>query len=604
MKPHSLRKLKQVLRRTYHLFQKKKGALAPTEKAQIHNLLSQLQEQILAQDREAAHKTAIELQSTAKIHLRKTSFEQARDFVFAIGFALFVAVIVRQTWFEFYEIPTGSMRPTLKEQDRLVVSKTDFGINFPLKPEHIYFNPDLVQRGGIFVFTGENMDISDVDTLYFYIFPGKKQYIKRLMGKPGDTLYFYGGRLYGMDQTGNDISQQLNPPELSKIDHVPYIHFEGKVKTGREINGVYSPVLFYQMNEPIARLSYNPLGKIEGTLEPTFQQMGNYSNLWGIKNYAMARLVKRSEIKTAQHLADAPLYLELKHHPSLENARIGFDERGRLRPMLSLQTSYIPLSETHLHTIFDNLYTARFEIKNGSAFRYGANPTYAHPFAPSLSDVPNGTYEFYYGTAYRVSWQGIELQLDPTHPLYHFDPDRVQTLFNLGMEFDTRFAPESKHAMLMPARFAYFRDGALYLMGAPILAKEDPTLTAFVEEENKRPIPFVDQGAPLNPDGTLNIPLIKKYGLKVPPQMYLALGDNYAMSADSRDFGFVPQSNLRGGPDFIFWPPCHRWGAPNQPPYPFFNAPRTLIWTLGAIVATLWYIYHRRRSTLPLNFDK
>ena len=32
---------------------------------------------------------------------------------------------------------------------------------------------------------------------YIFILSGKKQYIKRLMGKPGDILYFYGGEIYG-----------------------------------------------------------------------------------------------------------------------------------------------------------------------------------------------------------------------------------------------------------------------------------------------------------------------------------------------------------------------------------------------------------------------
>ena len=34
----------------------------------------------------------------------------------AIAIALVVATLVRQTWFELYEIPTGSMRPTLKKK--------------------------------------------------------------------------------------------------------------------------------------------------------------------------------------------------------------------------------------------------------------------------------------------------------------------------------------------------------------------------------------------------------------------------------------------------------------------------------------------------------
>jgi signal peptidase I len=602
MKINSLRKSTQILRRTYHLFQKKKKHLSPEAKTRLQEVFTSLQSAIMAKDATIADLKAKELQNLAKLLLKKTPFEQARDSVFAVGFALVIAILVRLTWFELYEIPTGSMRPTLKEQDRLLVSKTDFGINYPLKPEHIYFNPALTKRSGIFVFTGENMDIRDVDTLYFYIFPGKKQYIKRLMGKPGDTLYFYGGLIYGIDENGQDISQELQLPELNRIDHVPYIHFEGKIKTGRKVDGVYSPIVLYQMNEAVAELSFTTSGKVAAALTPPFANVDDYGNLFGIKNYAMTRLVTKSEVKSPQGLEEGALYLEIKHHPSLKNAKVAFDEYGRLRPMLTPAISYIPLQENNLRTLMANIYTARFEVGNGVALRYGSNPSYARPFAPTLPNVPNGCYEFYYGKAYKIYPQGIEVQLPADHPLYQFSQERIQLLFNLGMEFDTRFAPDSTHPTLMPARFAYFRNGDLYVAGNVLFKKDDPTLIAFVEKESKTTTPFIDPGPPLTQDGQLDVAFIKKYGVKLPPKMYMALGDNYAMSADSRDFGFVPESNLRGGPDLIFWPPGPRWGMPNQPPYPFFNGPRTIIWILALLSCSGWYIVHRRRNKLPLNF--
>ena len=91
----------------------------------------------------------------------------------------------------------------------------------------------LIQRNSIVVFSGEDMDIRDVDTHYFYIFPGKKQYVKRLIGKPGDTLYFYGGLIYGMDKEGKDISHELQLSRLNQIEHIPFIQFEGKITTSK-----------------------------------------------------------------------------------------------------------------------------------------------------------------------------------------------------------------------------------------------------------------------------------------------------------------------------------------------------------------------------------
>lgn len=617
---YSLRKSKSIFKHTISLFKKKKNRLSEETQKTFINTLTQLQNEIAAKNRENADLLAKRSEALCQQHLRKSSFEQFRDLIGALGFALIIAILVRQMWFEFYEIPTGSMRPTLKEQDRLVVSKTDFGINVPLKPKQFLFDPTLVKRNGIVVFTGENMDIHDVDTLYFYIFPGKKQYVKRLMGKPGDLIYFYGGRLYGVDEAGNDISATFQDPSLDAIEHIPFIDFERKLSLpSTPTQGYYSPVILYQMNEPVAKLSVTPQGIVQGEMlnPPNVRATGapplqSYSEMWGFKNFGTARLLNRDQVRVLTDsdpaaMENGVLYLEIRHHPSLQSARLIQDEWGRRRPALGTSTSIIPLQDHHVKAIFDHMYTARFQIKNGLGYRYGGSST-ASPFAPAFAGVPDGCYEYYYGKAYKVGWQGITHLLPSDHPLYRYTPEITQLLYDVGIEFDMRFFPQGKYQRLTPARYTYYRDGDLYLLGTPILTKDDPTLVAFQQREETRArmatsqmpyMPFIDAGPPLKADGSLDIALVRKYGLKIPQQMYLALGDNHAMSADSREFGFVPQDNLRGGPDFIFWPPGSRWGAPNQPSYPLFNTPRVLIWSLVALIAILSTLYWRKRHRLP-----
>jgi signal peptidase I len=627
-KPYSLKKSKTILIQIYHQFKRRQKQLSALHKEEIKTTLFNLQQHILSGDREKADTLAKHAEELSKLYLRKTAFTQTRDFVVALAFALAVAVLVRQMWFEFYEIPTGSMRPTLKEQDRLVVSKTDFGINLPLTTKHLYFDNNLVQRNGIFIFTVENMDVEDADTVYFYLFPGKKQYIKRLIGKPGDTLYFYGGKVYGIDRDGKDISPELQVAQLESIDHIPFIHFEGKVvlpeKGAAQTRGIYSSAILYQMNEPIAKLYMAPNHQIVGEMlnlsqihDANAPSVKDYGDLWGMNNYATARLLTKEQARGLPNqmisdMEEGVLYLELKHHPSLQSLKLNRDPYGRLRPMLGLSTTVIPLKETHLRALFDNLYTARFIVKNGFAFRYGLPASrMAHTlFFPHLPGVPDGCYEFYHGKAYAVKWQGVTQELPSDHPLYQFNPERLQTFFNLGIEFDTNFSPQTNSRQLDTSRYAYFRDGDLYVMGAPIIKKEDPSLAAFVKREESRKSsspqqlysPFVDAGAPLTKEGALDIEKIKQFGLKVPDKMYLALGDNYAMSADSRVFGFVPEDNVRGGPSFIFWPPGNRFGAPDQPSYPFVNLPSAIIWSAAAIGFGIWYSIHRKRNSLPLKF--
>ena len=621
MKQYRLKKSLGIFRHVLRLYRRKRQNLSAPQKQEIVDTLNHLQEEVMNKDRTQAHLHASNAESFCSVHFKKTPFERLRDFIVALGCALLVAVAIRTVWFELYEIPTGSMRPTFKEQDRLMVSKTAFGINIPLSRGHFYFNPELVLRNGIVIFTGAGMDISDVNTLYFYLFPGKKQYIKRLIGKPGDILYFYGGQIYGIDKEGHDISSELQLPLLNQIDHVPYIHLNGKVlEPSQAQGGIYTPVTLKQMNQPVAKLSLTAFNKPKGELLPPYNQgIHDYHDLWGFKNYGMSRLLTKKEVLQLHgvpetQLIDAPLYMEITHHPTTRYPRIERDPSGKLRPGVGTTSSLLPLNTTHLKTLLSNLYTARFIVKDGKATRYGFNMKRGgHQYAsPSFPDVPDGTYEFYYGKGYQVLFSGLTKELPDDHPLYQYTPERVQLLYNLGIEFQTYFMPTAKDQYFMPSRYVYYRNGDLYAMGAPLMNKDDATLIEFVEKEYLRQenapsyhphFPFDDNGPPLDSEGKIDVDFIKQYGISVPQKHYLALGDNYAMSADSRDFGFVPESNIRGIPDFIFYPTGKRWGFPLQVDYPFFNSPRFVVWSLALIAFIAWYLYHRKNHKLPINIE-
>ena len=133
----------------------------------LEELLDKLDASIRAHDIDNARLYTFEVQQFLLEHGKKSLFEQLREFTVAILFALLVAAIVRKTWFELYEIPTGSMRPTFLECDRVLVFKDTFCINKPFETDHFYFNPEDVKRGSIVVITGDKVDLPDVDTVYF-----------------------------------------------------------------------------------------------------------------------------------------------------------------------------------------------------------------------------------------------------------------------------------------------------------------------------------------------------------------------------------------------------------------------------------------------------
>lgn len=623
---YSLRKSRQILKSCCKWYDKKKNTLSPSDLKQFQSILQNLDDAVIKRDASEANSWAHQAQEFCDARFKKSFLNFLVEMAIAIAVALVVATIVRQSWFELYEIPTGSMRPTFREQDHLTVSKTTFGINVPLETKHFYFDPRLVQRTGVVIWSGDGIAHLDSDSTFMGIFPYTKRYIKRCMGKPGDTLYFYGGKIYGFDREGNDLVVLRDNRWTSKLDHIPFTNFEGRRSyVDDPLTKSIPEVIFHHFNRGIGRLRFFPQemkGEIFNGKEwiadnPQAQSKPHntpetYSDFWGIRNFAMARLLTKEQLESltnyhAKDMEEGVLYMELRHTPSLTFPAPLLSNRFMVA--LKGYSTVIPLQEKHLKALQENLYTCRFIVQNhkGTSYRLGKEKFSSS--SPSFPNIPNGTYEFYYGKGVSVGWGGITSALPENHPLYSPDPKNVQRLFNVGIDVTTYVEPTSRNQPYFPDRYIYFREGDLYAMGGVVMKKEDPLLISFHEREKKKEassssknpyVAFRDYGPPVKEDGTLDKEFITSFGLKIPDDHYLMLGDNHAMSQDSRYFGPIPQNNLQGAPSLIIWPPGERWGIPNQKPYPIFVFPRLVIWGLAALIGLIWYLIHRRNMRKPL----
>jgi signal peptidase I len=615
----SLRKSRATLLNAFSLYKKKGDTLTLIARETLENLLATLDTAIHDRDREKASSHAQEVQSFVTSSFPRTIFSHLKEIAVALVFALIIATVIRQMWFEPMEIPTGSMRPTIMEKDRLIVHKTTFGLNVPLLAEHFFFDASRVKRTSIIIFRPENINMSDTSTTYFGI-PGKKRYIKRCIGKPGDTLYFYGGKIYGIDSDGNEIHDLLDAPWMDNLEHIPFIKFEGKLVPAHD----KSSLLLYQSGKPLGKISFLHDGSLSGEIfdgkiwkkDKLFPSkrlpktsIQSYRDFFGFKNYALARLLTKKEVINYSHasLKDAEendLYLELRHSPSLSHLS-SLDQRNissSSLPYISWSTSILPIAKSDLQTIMGNMYTARFVVKDGYAIRYSyenRTPEH-HPQNPSFPTIPNGTYEFYHGKAYSIGWGGVATLLAEDHPLYDTSPLHVQTLYNLGIEMHTAFSPHHKNQNYYPSRYAYYREGALHLLGAQLFDKDHPTLQALHEKEKNASMPFIDHGPPLNKDRSFDKKFISMYGLHIPKESYFLLGDNHAMSSDSRDFGFVPEKDIRGSAGPLLWSPGPRWGHPSHPHFSWITPSTCIVWAIFIIVATLSYLYARKKEQYPI----
>ena len=102
-------------------------------------------------------------------------------------YALVIAVIIRSLFIQPFYIPSSSMEPTLLVGDRLFVTKYSYGYSkhsFPFSPpilsKRIFFNAP--ERGDVIVFKTPADNRTD--------------YIKRLIGLPGDRVQFIDANLY------------------------------------------------------------------------------------------------------------------------------------------------------------------------------------------------------------------------------------------------------------------------------------------------------------------------------------------------------------------------------------------------------------------------
>ena len=139
--------------------------------------------------------------STKPEKRKETPGEIIRSFIFMV----LLALVFRSFAYEPFHIPSGSMLSTLYKGDYIFVSKFSYGysrFSFPFAPK--LFDGRIMsrdpQRGDVVVFRNP----ANV----------KVDYIKRLIGLPGDTVQMRHGRLY----INNEMVEQTRDGEASVPD--------------------------------------------------------------------------------------------------------------------------------------------------------------------------------------------------------------------------------------------------------------------------------------------------------------------------------------------------------------------------------------------------
>tara|TARA_B100001250_G_scaffold410513_1_gene437100 strand:+ start:42 stop:776 length:735 start_codon:yes stop_codon:yes gene_type:complete len=156
-------------------------------------------------------------------------------------YALIIAIIIRSLFIQPFYIPSSSMEPTLLVGDRLFVTKYTYGYSkhsFPfsppiLKKRILFSNPE---RGDVIVFKTPADNRTD--------------YIKRLIGLPGDRIQFIESNLF---LNNNEIIKS----RIAKNDKIycgnstiEVFTFEEKLPNGKLYKSVYLKNYSYQNSDP------------------------------------------------------------------------------------------------------------------------------------------------------------------------------------------------------------------------------------------------------------------------------------------------------------------------------------------------------------------
>ena len=152
------------------------------------------------------------------------------DNIKTLFYALIIAIFIRSIIIQPFYIPSSSMEPNLLVGDRLFVTKFSYGYSrhsFPFSPP--FFKGRIIdiqpERGDIVVFKTPADNRTD--------------YIKRLIGLPGDEIEFINGDLYLNNNQILKTIENKNDKLLCGNTEIEVTTFEEKLPNGKKYLASY-----------------------------------------------------------------------------------------------------------------------------------------------------------------------------------------------------------------------------------------------------------------------------------------------------------------------------------------------------------------------------
>lgn len=204
---------------------------------------------------------------------RKAGRSSFVETVMTVVYAVLIAIVIRTVAFEPFNIPSGSMRPTLEVGDYLFVSKYSYGysrfslpLGLDLFEGRVFEQP--VERGDVVVFRKPGDTSTD--------------FIKRIVGLPGDRIRVADGVLIINDVPVprvrvDDYVETLSNGSVQRIEQwretlpngVSYITFDADHSSPTDNTGTYEvpPGHYFAMGD-------NRDNSLDSRIRPEFGGVG------------------------------------------------------------------------------------------------------------------------------------------------------------------------------------------------------------------------------------------------------------------------------------------------------------------------------------------
>jgi signal peptidase I len=139
----------------------------------IKSAVADVEEALRGSDQEEARRAIAVLDERMDQSLSSARKSTLREYSESIGVAIAIALVLRAFVVEAFQIPSGSMIPTLEVGDHIFVSKFAYGLGIPFTNYKI-LELNQPERGDVIVFK--------------YPIDPSTDYIKRVVGLPGDVV--------------------------------------------------------------------------------------------------------------------------------------------------------------------------------------------------------------------------------------------------------------------------------------------------------------------------------------------------------------------------------------------------------------------------------